>query len=201
MDVDSDARRVGEPAAPSERGAAGRRHGWKRFLERAPGLQIMAVQWVPMTVLIGLPVRWLFDRQEPLVEAVLNGALNLVWIGPALYFSRWSAGDQAARRDPEGYALREAVRTSTVPADEATLAALPRYLAEQRRATWAALLAILGICLGLVLLALLVADSEGFAVIFGVVAAVSAAVAALTLTRIRRLASLPVVPNPPQRRE
>lgn len=190
MDVDSDARRVGEPAAAGERGAAGRRHGWKRFLERAPGLQIMAVQWVPMTVLIGLPVRWLFDRQEPLVEAVLGAALNTVWIVPAIYLSQRIVGD--ARHDPEGYALREAVRTSTVPADEAALAALPRYLAEQRRATWAALLAILGICLGLVLLALLVADSEGFAVIFGVVAAVSAAVAALTLTRIRRLASLPV---------
>ncbi|RAN92303.1 hypothetical protein GAR05_05790 [Micromonospora saelicesensis] len=182
MDVDNEERRAGAPAA-----AAGRRGRWKRFFERAPGLQLMAVYWVPMTVFIGLPVRWLFDRQEPLVEAVLNGALNLVWIGPAMYFSRWSAGEQAARRDPEGYALRQALRTSIVPADEATRTALPRYLAEQRRATWAALLAILGICLGLVLLALLVADSEGFAVIFGVVAAVSVAVAALTLTRIRRL--------------
>ncbi|RAO34881.1 hypothetical protein PSN13_02651 [Micromonospora saelicesensis] len=148
MDVDNEERRAGAPAA-----AAGRRGRWKRFFERAPGLQLMAVYWVPMTVLIGLPVRWLFDRQEPLVEAVLNGALNLVWIGPAMYFSRWSAGEQAARRDPEGYALRQALRTSTVPADEATRTALPRYLAEQRRATWAALLAILGICLGLILLA------------------------------------------------
>ncbi|MEW1588984.1 hypothetical protein AB0283_26485 [Micromonospora vinacea] len=190
MDVDNGERRVGV--------AAGRRGRWKRFFERAPGLQLMAVYWVPMTALIGLPVRWLFDRQEPLVEAVLNGALNLVWVGPAVYFSRWSAGEQAARRDPEGYALRQAVHTSTVPADEATRAALPRYLAEQRRATWAALLAILGICLGLVLLALLAADSEGFAVIFGVVAAVSVVVAARTLTRIRRLASLLAAPNPPE---
>ncbi|RQX20945.1 hypothetical protein DDE19_00530 [Micromonospora ureilytica] len=80
-------------------------------------------------------------------------------------------------------------------------AELPRYLAEQRRATWAALLSILGISLGLVLLALLAADNVGFAVIFGVVAAVSVAVAARTLTRIRRLASLLAPPNPPQPRE
>ncbi|MEU5670089.1 hypothetical protein ABZ749_06875 [Micromonospora sp. NPDC047753] len=192
MDVDNGERRVGV--------AAGRRGRWKRFFERAPGLQLMAVYWVPMTVLIGLPVRWLFDRQEPLVEAVLNGALNLVWVGPAVYFNRSSAGEQVARRDPEGYALRQAVHTSAVPADEATRAALPRYLVEQRRATWAALLAILGICLGLVLLALLAADNEGFAVIFGVVAAVSVVVAARTLTRIRRLASLLAAPSPPQPR-
>ncbi|WP_327032365.1 hypothetical protein [Micromonospora ureilytica] len=196
MDVDNEERRADAPAA-----AAGRRERWKRFFERAPGLQLMAVYWVPMTLLIGLPVRWLFDRQEPLVEAVLNGALNLVWIGPAMYFGRWSAGEQAARRDPEGYALREAVRTGAVPEDDAVRAALPRYVAGQRGATWAALLAILGICLGLVLLALLVADNEGFAVLFGVVAAVSVAVAARTLTRIRRLSSLLAAPNPPQPRE
>ncbi|MFI6272044.1 hypothetical protein [Micromonospora zamorensis] len=199
MDVDSDARRVGEPAAPGERGAAGRRHGWKRFLERAPGLQIMAVQWVPMTVLIGLPVRWLFDRQESLVEAVLGAALNTVWIVPWIYLAQRIVGD--ARRDPEAYALRQSLRTGTVPEDEATWAALPGYLAEQRRGTWTALPLILGVCLGLVLLALLGADSEGFAAVFGAVAAVSVGVAALTLTRIRRLASLLAVPNPPAPRE
>ncbi|MCX5118127.1 hypothetical protein OG992_13135 [Micromonospora sp. NBC_00362] len=193
MDVDNVERRAGAPTA-----AAGRRGRWKRFFERAPGLQLMAVYWVPMTVLIGLPVRWLFDRQESLDEALLGAALNAVSIGPALYLSQRMAGEQAARRDPEGYALREAVRTATVPEDDVARAELPGYLAEQRRATWAALLAILGICLGLVLLALLAADNEGFPVIFGVVAAVSVAVAARTLTRIRRLASLLAAPNPPQ---
>ncbi|MGA4726700.1 hypothetical protein ACWEOS_32520 [Micromonospora taraxaci] len=89
-------------------------------------------------------MRWLFDRQEPLVEAVLGSALNAVWIGPAIYLSRRAAGEQAARRDPEGYALREALRTGTVPEEEATRAALPGYLVGQRRATWAALLFILG---------------------------------------------------------
>ncbi|MEW2145442.1 hypothetical protein AB0869_21775 [Micromonospora vinacea] len=190
IDVDNDERRAGAPA--------GRRGRWKRFFERAPGLQLMAVYWVPMTALIGLPVRWLFDRQEALDEAVLGAALNAVWIGPAVYLGRRSAAEQAARRDPKGYALREALRASTVPEDEAVRAVLPGYLAGQRRATWAALLAILGICLGLVLLALLAADSEGFAVIFGVVAAVSVVVAARTLTRIGRLASLLAAPNPPE---
>ncbi|MFG1651276.1 hypothetical protein ACGFIE_15230 [Micromonospora sp. NPDC049275] len=52
-------------------------------------------------------------------------------------------------------------------------------------------------CLGLVLLALLGADNEGFAVVFGLVAAVSGTVAAITLTRTRRLASLLAPPNPP----
>ncbi|MFI6233058.1 hypothetical protein ACIBD9_05820 [Micromonospora sp. NPDC050784] len=184
MDVDNEERRAGAPAA-----AAGRRGRGKRFLERAPALQLMAVYWVPMTVLIGLPVRWLFDRHEPLDEAVLGAALNAVSIGPALFLGRLGAGQQNARRDPEGYALREAMRTGTVPEDEAVRAGLPGYLAGQRRATWAALLSILGISLGLILLALLSADNEGFAVIFGVVAAVTVAVAALTLTRIRRLAS------------
>lgn len=177
----------------------GRRRGWKRFLERASGLQMMAVYWVPLTLLIGLPVRWLFDRQEPLVEAVLGAAVNTIWIGLSIYLTQRILGN--ARPDPEGYALHQALRTGTVPEDEATRVVLPRYLADQRRATWAALLAILGICLGLVLLALLVAHSEGFAVIFGVVAAVSAGVATLTLTRIRRLASLLAMPNPPQPRK
>ncbi|WP_430500578.1 hypothetical protein ACQRWP_02255 [Micromonospora trifolii] len=182
MDVDNEERRAGAPAV-----ASGRRGRWKRFFERAPGLQLMAVYWVPMTVLIGLPVRWLFDRQESLDEAVLGAALNAVSIGPALYLSRRMAGQQNARRDPEGYALREAMRTGTVPEDDAVRADLPGYLAGQRRATWAALLSILGISLGLILLALVAADNEGFAVLFGVVAAVSVAVAARTLTRIRRL--------------
>ncbi|MEK8107514.1 hypothetical protein NKG94_24715 [Micromonospora sp. M12] len=81
-----------------------------------------------------------------------------------------------------------------MPEDDAARAELPAYLAGQRRATWAALLSILGISLGLILLALLAADNEGFAVVFGVVAAVSVAVAALTLTRIRRLATSPTAP-------
>ncbi|MER7589189.1 hypothetical protein ABTW72_16815 [Micromonospora sp. NPDC127501] len=191
MDVDNEERRAGAPAA-----AVGRRGRWKRFFERAPGLQLIAVYWVPMTVLIGLPVRWLFDRQESLDEAVLGAALNAVSIGPALYLSRRMAGQQNARRDPEGYALREAMLTGAVPEDDAVRADLPGYLAGQRRATRAALLAILGISLGLILLALF-ADNEGFAAIFGVVAAVSVAVAARTLTRIRRLASLLAGPNPP----
>ncbi|MFI6067994.1 hypothetical protein ACIA47_22395 [Micromonospora sp. NPDC051227] len=194
MDVDNEERRAGAPVA-----AAGRRGRCKRFFERAPGLQLMAVYWLPMTVVVGLPVRWLFDRQESLDEAVLGAALNAVWIGPALYLSRRMAGQQNARRDPEGYALREALRTGAVPEDGAARAALPGYLAGQWRATWAALLSILGISLGLILLAILAADNEGFAVIFGVVAAVSVAVAALTLTRIRRLASLLAAPNPPRR--
>ncbi|MEU1745185.1 hypothetical protein [Micromonospora arida] len=191
MDVDNEERRAGAPAV-----AAGRRGRWKRFFERAPGLQLMAVYWVPMTVLIGLPVRWLFDRQESLDEAVLGAALNAVSIGPALYLSRRMAGQQNARRDPEGYALREAMLTGTVPEDDAVRADLPGYLAGQRRATRAALLSIVGISVGLILLALLAADNEGFAVIFGVVAAVSVAVAARTLTRIRRLASLLAAPSP-----
>ncbi|MEU5960065.1 hypothetical protein ABZ777_02535 [Micromonospora parva] len=191
MDVDNGERRGGETIA-----ATRRRRGWKRSLERATGLQLMAVYWVPMTVLIGLPVRWLFDRQESLVEAVLNAALSAVWIGPALYLGRRVAGGQDTRRDPEGYALRQAVRTGTVPEDDEVRADLPGHLAGQRRATWAALLSVLVTALGLILLALLAADNEGFAVIFGVVAAVSAAVAALTLTRIRRLASL--LPGPPE---
>ncbi|MET7946129.1 hypothetical protein [Micromonospora sp. NPDC005324] len=178
--------------------ALGRRERWKRFFERAPGLQLMAVYWVPMTVLVVLPVRWLFDRHESLDEAVLGAALNAVWLGPAVYLSRRMVGEQAARRDPEGYALREAVRTGTVPEDDAVRADLPGYLAGQRRATWAALLSILGISLGLILLALVAADNEGFAVLFGVVAAVSVAVAARTLTRIRRLAALLAAPNPPE---
>ncbi|MGW3783217.1 hypothetical protein ACWD5Z_01425 [Micromonospora chokoriensis] len=190
MDVDSDARRAGAPAEAGER-----RRRWRQFLERAPGLQIMAVYWVPATVFVGLPVRWLFDRQEPLVEAVLGSALNAVWIGPAIFFGRRAGSEQAARRDPEGYALRETLRTGTVPEDEAVRVALPSYLAGQRRATWAALLFILGVCLGLVLLALLGADNEGFVVLSGAVAVVSVAVAALTLTRIRRLASL-LTPEP-----
>ena len=177
MDVDNEERRAGAPAA-----AAGRRGRWKRFFERARGLQLMAVYWVPMTVLIGLPVRWLFDRQESLDEAVLNGAaLNAVWIGPARLPE--PADARASRQPgaiPRGTRCARRLRTGTVPEDEAWRGpTLPGYLAGQRRATWAALLAILGICLGLVLLALLAADNEGFAVIFGVVAAVSVAVAAL----------------------
>ncbi|MFG1913503.1 hypothetical protein [Micromonospora sp. NPDC048898] len=190
MDVDNEERRADVPAA-----AGGRRERWRRFLNRASGLQFMAVYWVPMTVFIGLPVRWLFDRQDSLVEAVLGAALNTVWIGPALYLGRRTAGQQGARRDPDGYALRQALRTGSVPEDDAVWAELPTYLAGQRRATWAALLAILGISLGLILLALFAADNEGFAVIFGVVAAVSAAVAAHTLNRIRRLAPLLTTPG------
>ncbi|MDG4837397.1 hypothetical protein O7631_12805 [Micromonospora sp. WMMD967] len=189
MDLDSDARRADAPAGGGE--------GRRRFLERAPGLQLIAVYWVPVTVFVGLPVRWLFDRQESLVDAVLGGAWNAVCIGPAIYIGRLAAGEQAARRDPEGYALREALRTGTVPEDEATRAALPGYLAGQRRATWAALLVILTICLGLFLLALLAADNEGSVVLSGAVAVVSVAVAVLTLTRIRRLASL-LVADPPR---
>ncbi|GGO31363.1 hypothetical protein [Micromonospora parathelypteridis] len=189
MDVNSEARRAGESAE-----ATGRR-GWKRFVERATGLQIMAVYWVPMTLLIGLPVRWLFDRQESLVEAVLNAALSVVWIGPSVYLGQRVVGD--VRRDPDGYALR----TGTVPEDDAARADLPAYLAGQRRATWAALLFIMGVSLGLVLLALLGADNEGFAVIFSAVAVVSVAVAAFTLTRIRRLTHLLAAPNPPGPRE
>lgn len=154
----------------------------------------MAVYWVPMAVLIGLPVRWLFDRQEPLAVAVLGAALNTVWIGPSLYLGRRVAGQQSARRDPEGSALHEALRTGAVPEDGAVRAELPAYLAGQRRATWAALLSILGVSLGLILLALLAADNEGFAMVFGLVAVVSVAVAALTLTRIRRLATPPAAP-------
>ncbi|MFF0154193.1 hypothetical protein [Micromonospora sp. NPDC005203] len=196
MDVDNDERRADAPAV-----AAGRRERWRRFLNRAPGLQLMVVYWVPMTVVVGLPVRWLFDRQEPLVEAVLGAALNTVWIGPAIYLSRRSAAEQNARRDPEGHPLREALRTGSVPEDDAVRVGLPGYLAGQRQATWAALLSVLGISLGLILLALLAADSEGFAVTFGVVAAISVVAAALTLTRIRRLAALLPVPKPRQPRE
>ncbi|MEU8420839.1 hypothetical protein AB0C15_08185 [Micromonospora sp. NPDC048835] len=83
-----------------------------------------------------------------------------------------------------------------MPEDEGTRTALPGYLAGQRRATWAALLFILTICLGLVLLALLAADNEGSVVLSGAVAVVSVAVAVLTLTRIRRLASLLRAPAP-----
>jgi hypothetical protein len=155
----------------------------------------MAVYWVPATLLIGVPVRWLFDLQESLVEAVLSAALNAVWIGPALYLSRRVAGQQDARRNPEGYALRQALRTGTVPEDGAARAELPGYLAGQWRVTWAALLSILGISLGLILVALLAADNVGFAAVFGVISAVSVAVAALTLTRIRRLAALLPPPN------
>ncbi|MEU8392981.1 hypothetical protein [Micromonospora sp. NPDC048842] len=190
MDVDNEERRAGAPAV-----ATGRRERWRRFVERATGLQLMAVYWVPMTLLIGLPVRWLFDRQDSLVEAVLGAALNTVWIGPSISLVQRVVGE--ARQDPEGIALRQALRTGTVPEDAAVRAELPNYLARQRRATWAALLLVLGVCLGLVLLALLVADNEGFAVIFGVVAAVSVAVAARTLTRIRRLASLLAAPETP----
>ncbi|MCG5465970.1 hypothetical protein MED01_004588 [Micromonospora sp. MED01] len=192
MGVDNVERRADAPAVA----AAGRRGGVRRFFERATGLQLMAVYWVPMTVLIGLPLRWLFDRQESLVEAVLGAALNTVWIGPSIYLGQRAVGE--ARQDPEGYPLRQAVRTGAVPEDDTVRADLPGYLAGQRRATWAALLSVLGISLGLILLALLAADNEGFAVIFGVVAAVSAAVAALTLTRIGRLASLLDAPNPPE---
>ncbi|MEU8159140.1 hypothetical protein [Micromonospora parva] len=186
MDVDNEERRATT--------AAGRRGRGRRLFARATGLQLMAVYWVPMTVLIGLPMRWLFDRQEALDEAVLGAALNAVWIGPSIYLAQRVVGE--ARQDPEGYPLRQAVRTGTVPEDDAVRADLPGYLAGQRRATWAALLSVLVTALGLILLALLAADNEGFAVIFGVVAAVSAAVAAFTLTRIRRLASL--LPGPPE---
>ncbi|MGC4870147.1 hypothetical protein ACLQ3B_32430 [Micromonospora sp. DT53] len=191
MDVYNEERRAGAPAV-----ATGRRERWRRFVERATGLQLMAVYWVPMTLLIGLPVRWLFDRQDSLVEAVLGAALNTVWIGPSISLVQRVVGEP--RQDPEGIALRQALRTGTVPEDAAVRAELPNYLARQRRATWAALLLVLGVCLGLVLLALLAADNEGFAVIFGVVAAVSAAVAARTLTRIRRLSSLLAAPKPPE---
>ncbi|MFG1843372.1 hypothetical protein ACGFH8_33640 [Micromonospora sp. NPDC049175] len=194
MDVDNEERRAGAPPV-----AAGRRERWNRFLNLAPGLQLMALYWVPMAVVVGLPLRWLLDRQESLDEAVLGAALNTVWIGPSIYLTRGIVG--AARQDPEGHALRQALRTGSVPEDDAVRAELPTYLAGQRRATWAALLPILGISLGLILLALLTADNEGFAVTFGVVAAVSVAVAALTLTRIRRLAALLAVPNPPPPRE
>ncbi|MGC4812397.1 hypothetical protein ACLQ29_17880 [Micromonospora sp. DT228] len=114
---------------------------------------------------------------------------------------RRAADQQHARRDPEGHALRQALRTGSVPEGDAVRAELPTYLTGQRRATWAALLSILGISLGLILLALLTAGNEGFAVLFGVVAAVTVAVAAHTLTRIRRLSSLLAVPDPPQPRE
>ncbi|MDG4808478.1 hypothetical protein O7634_17145 [Micromonospora sp. WMMD1120] len=194
MDADSNERRTGAPTA-----AIGRSR-WRRFVERATVLQLVAVYWVPATLLIGVPVRWLFDRHEPLVELVLNAALNAVVIGPALYLGRRVAGEQGARRDPEGYPLREALRTGTAPGDGAARVELPGYLAGQRRATWRALASILGISLGLVLLALFAADNEGFAVVFGVVVAVSVAVAALTLTRIHRLASSLAVPNRPETR-
>ncbi|WP_410812931.1 hypothetical protein [Micromonospora sp. 067-2] len=191
MNVDNQAHEAGKPT-----GATGRRRGWRRnFAERATGLQLMAAYWVPVTLLIGLPVRWLFDRQEPLVEAVLSAALSAVWIGPALYLGRRVAGDQAARRDPDGYALREALRSGTVPEDDSARGELPGYLAGQRRATWAALLLILSVSLGLVLLGLLGADSAGLAVIFALVAMVSMAVAAHTLARIRRLTHLLAAPD------
>ncbi|MEV4655679.1 hypothetical protein [Micromonospora sp. NPDC049301] len=196
MDVDSRAHRAGEHSE-----ATGRRRRWKSFVERATGLQLVAAYWVPVTLLIGLPVRWLFDRQESLVEAVLSAALSAVWIGPAFYLGRRVAGDQAARRDPDGYALREALRSGTVPQNDSARAELPGYLAGQWRATWAALLLILSVSLGLVLLGLLATDNEGFAVIFGVVAVVSMAVAAHTLARIRRLTHLLAVPDTPGPRE
>ncbi|WCN82911.1 hypothetical protein [Micromonospora sp. LH3U1] len=104
MDVDSEASRAGV--------TTGRGGGWKRFVERATGLQMMAVYWVPAALLIGLPVRWLFERQESLVEAVLSTALNAACIGPAVYLSQRVVGD--TRRDPEGYALCQALRTGNV---------------------------------------------------------------------------------------
>ncbi|MEU8086319.1 hypothetical protein AB0B57_22235 [Micromonospora sp. NPDC049101] len=184
MDVDSATVRAGV----SQR--------WRSFLGRAPGLQLMAVYWVPMTLLIGLPVGWLFDREESLVEAVLDAALGVVWAVPSIYLSQRIVGEAGARRDPEGYALRQALREGTVPADDRVRAELPGYLAGQRRGTWVGLPVVLGTCLGLILLALLGGDREGAAVIISVIAAGSVAVAVHTLNRIRRLASLLTTPGP-----
>ncbi|MFG2046333.1 hypothetical protein ACGFIW_02725 [Micromonospora sp. NPDC048935] len=188
MDVDSAKVRAGDPTT-----ASGRR---RKFLGRASGLQLMAVYWMPMTLLIGLPVGWLFDREKSLVEAVLDAALGVVWAVPSIYLSQRMVGEAGARRDPEGYALRQALRGGTVPADDRVRAELPGYLAGQRRGTWVALPAVLVMCVGLILLALLGADREGSAVILSVIAAVSVAVAAHTLIRVRRLAPLLTTPKP-----
>ncbi|MCM0678773.1 hypothetical protein NCC78_29465 [Micromonospora phytophila] len=159
----------------------------RRAFERMTALQVLALFWAPLTLLVGVPVRWLLERGEPLAELVLGGAQNVLWVGPALYLGRRVEQTRAAGRDPEAYGLRQAVRTGVVPADDAVRAELPAYLAAQRRGTVAALAVVLAGCLGLVLLGWLVVGNEGWAVIYGAAGVVSAAVAALTLSRLRRL--------------
>ena len=154
---------------------------------RGPLLLLFAVLWVPLTVLVTLPLRRFMAPDEPLDEAVLNAALTVVWIGPAMSFSRLGTRKQARRLDPQGDALRQAVRHGTVPENGAVRGELPAYLVRQRRQNLLALAFVLPVCLSLGLFGVLVAGAAFWALLYGLVAAVCVGVAALTLVRVGRL--------------
>ncbi|SCF39918.1 hypothetical protein [Micromonospora mirobrigensis] len=160
-----------------------RRHAY----DRLPNLAMFALLWPVLTVVVALPMRWLFDRSEPFEEALLSAAQSGVWLGPVLAFSRRVNTDRRRALDPDGAALRDALRQGEPPADERLRAALPAYLRGQRRATLLGLVVILACCAGLILLAAATKIDWYWAVVYGLVAVVSAVVAVRTLTRVRRL--------------
>lgn len=166
----------------------------RRHLNRIPLLLLFAVLWVPVTVLVTLPLRRLLAPDEALGEAVLGAAWTVVWTGPAMHFSRLGTRKQARRLDPQGEALRHAVRHGTVPEDRAVRGELPAYLVRQRRESLLALAFVLPVCLALGLFGVLVIGSAFWALLYGLVAAVCVGVAALTLVRVGRLERLLPLP-------
>ncbi|MFC0006245.1 hypothetical protein [Micromonospora siamensis] len=160
----------------------------RQAFDRLPGLAMFAVLWPVLTVLVALPMRWLFDRSEPFDEALLSAAQSVVWLGPVLVLTRNVGPDRRGAMDPDGAALRDALRQGEPPADERLRAALPAYLRRQRRATVAGLAVVVACCAALILLAAGQKIDWYWAVVYGLVAVVSAVVAAITLTRVRRLA-------------
>ncbi|MBY8871103.1 hypothetical protein K7640_04495 [Micromonospora sp. PLK6-60] len=169
-----------------------------RALDRSPVLLLFGALWAPMTVLVALPMRWLFDRAEPLDQALVGAAFNLAWLGPAMWLSRRLTEGHHQSRDQDGTALRRALRDGEPPAGAGARAELPAFLRRQRRGTLLGLALILAYCVGLSLFAVLTLPAVGgwWPMVFGVVAGLAAATAALTLTRVRRLAGRPAVTAP-----
>ncbi|WP_319462291.1 hypothetical protein [Micromonospora sp. RTP1Z1] len=142
--------------------------------------------WPLLTLLVSLPLRWLFDRSEPLDELLLEAAFSGVWIGPVIALTRRTTQEQRRVVDPDGAALREALRRGTPLAEARLRAELPAHLRRQRQGALLGLALILAFCAGLILLALSTrstASGAYWTVIYGLIAAISAVVAARTLTR------------------